>query len=195
MGAVPFDVVLRQFNSGDPAAAAEVVRVYEPYLRGVVRRHLAPALRGRLDSDDVVQSVWVQALAGVRGSGWRFDDEPHLRAFLVRLTRLRLIDQLRQQRLIDEQPLPALAAADPEPAEVAIAGELWEQLVALCPPAHRELLRLRRAGVPTTEIAARTGLHEGSVRRVLGDLARKLAVRWGDNHGNPRANGPPPSIN
>ncbi len=46
----------------------------------------------------------------------------------------------------------------------------------LCPPAHRDLLDLKRRGFPLAEIATRTGLHESSVRRILYDLARKLAV-------------------
>ncbi len=43
--------------------------------------------------------------------------------------------------------------------------------------AHREILFLKRQGLLLTEIAARTGYHEGSIRRILYDLARRLAVR------------------
>ena len=43
-------------------------------------------------------------------------------------------------------------------------------------PAHREILILKRQGLPLAEIAARTGLHEGSIRRILYDLARRLAI-------------------
>ena len=50
-------------------------------------------------------------------------------------------------------------------------------MLALCPPAHRNLLLLRREGVPLAEIAARTGLHPGSIRRILRDLARKIAFK------------------
>jgi RNA polymerase sigma-70 factor (ECF subfamily) len=39
------------------------------------------------------------------------------------------------------------------------------------------VLVLRREGLPLAEIAARTGLHEGSVRRILRRLARELALR------------------
>jgi RNA polymerase sigma-70 factor (ECF subfamily) len=79
----------------------------------------------------------------------------------------------------DEQPgLPA--SARPRPSELAQADELWELLVRLCPPAHRNLLQLRRQGFALAEIAAQTGLHESSVRRILYDLARRLAaVRGG----------------
>jgi RNA polymerase sigma-70 factor (ECF subfamily) len=45
-----------------------------------------------------------------------------------------------------------------------------------CSPAHREILRLKHQGLPLAQIAMRTGLHEGSVRRILYDLARQLAI-------------------
>ena len=41
--------------------------------------------------------------------------------------------------------------------------------------AHRA--ELRRQGLPLTEVAARTGFHEGSVRRILRRLASELAIR------------------
>jgi RNA polymerase sigma-70 factor (ECF subfamily) len=48
-------------------------------------------------------------------------------------------------------------------------------MLALCPPAHHEVLRLRRAGLRLADIAAQTGLHEDSIRRILRKLARQLA--------------------
>jgi RNA polymerase sigma-70 factor (ECF subfamily) len=53
-------------------------------------------------------------------------------------------------------------------------------MLDLCPPEHREVLRLKREGATSAEIAARTGLHEGSVRRILCTLARRLARRHED---------------
>ena len=35
---------------------------------------------------------------------------------------------------------------------------------------------MKRQGLPLAEIAGTTGLHEGSVRRILYDLARRLAI-------------------
>ena len=49
-------------------------------------------------------------------------------------------------------------------------------MLALCPPAHRPLLDLKRQGCSLAEIAAQTGLHPSSVRRILYELARRLAV-------------------
>ena len=50
------------------------------------------------------------------------------------------------------------------------------RMLALCPPAYHELLRLKRQGLPLAKIASRTGLHEGSVRRILRQLLRQLAL-------------------
>jgi RNA polymerase sigma-70 factor (ECF subfamily) len=69
-----------------------------------------------------------------------------------------------------------MAAGQPRPSEVAQAGELWDRMLALCPADHHEVLRLRRSGLPLMEVAARTGMHEGSVRRILRRLARRLSV-------------------
>ena len=79
--------------------------------------------------------------------------------------------------LANERPLgdDDSLADDPPAADMAQADELWEQLLELCPPAHHDLLRLKRQGASLAEIAARTGLHPSSVRRILYDLARRLA--------------------
>src|SRR5215831_654189 len=185
MSADPLEDLLDKLTSGDTAAAEQVFRAYEPYLRMVVRRQLPAKLRTKLDSADIVQSAWVDVLDGFRKAGWRFADVAHLRAFLVKVTRNRFLERLRQHRpaLDREQPLgdadgeAAAPSGDPRPSEEAQANELWEQLLRLCPPAHRELLWLRRQGLSLAEIAARTGLHEGSVRRVLYDLEKRLEAR------------------
>jgi RNA polymerase sigma factor (sigma-70 family) len=185
VSAEPLDILLEKLRSGDDAAAGQVFRAYEPCLRMVVRRQLSPDLRAKFDSQDIVQSVWVHLLRGCRETGWRFADATHLRAFLVQLTRHRFIDHLRRHRgtLEREQPLTEGLPEDtlrddgPRPDDTLEAAELWEQLLELCPPAHWEVLRLKRAGALTAEVAARTGLHEGSVRRILNDLSKRLARR------------------
>lgn len=183
MSVEPLELLLQGMARGDREAVERVFARYEPYLRVVVRRHLPDGLRPKFDSVDVVQSVWACVLNGLRESGWRFQTAEQLRSFLVLVTRHRLTDRYRHyHRALDrEQPLavtpPDLLppSAQPRPSEIAQAEDLWERMLALCPPEHHELLRLKRQGLPLAEIAARTGLHEGSVRRVLRQLARQLA--------------------
>ena len=59
---------------------------------------------------------------------------------------------------------------------MAQGNELWKRMLEQCPPAHREVLVLKRQGHYLSEISERTGLHEGSIRRILYDLARRMAV-------------------
>jgi RNA polymerase sigma-70 factor (ECF subfamily) len=172
--------LLDRMRDGDARAAQEVLLAHEPLLRRVVRRRLSRRLRAKFDSLDVVQSVWVHVLDHFRHNGRGIDSPAHLRHFLMRVTHNCLTDRLRHYRrslqcekpLAEEGPAPA---GRPRPSEVAQANELWENLLAVCPVEHHELLRLKRQGLPLADIAARTGLHEGSVRRVLRRLARALA--------------------
>jgi RNA polymerase sigma-70 factor (ECF subfamily) len=186
MSPEPLEVLLDRLSRGDEQAAEQVFRTYEPYLRKVVRRQLSARLRAKFDSVDIVQSVWVDILQGFRQAGWRFTDAAQLRAFLVKATRNRFIDRYRQhhQALERERPLaqdggaPEPASRQPRPSEVVRAADLWEYLLGRCPPEHHELLRLKRQGLSVPEIAARVGLHEDSIRRILRQLARLVSSQW-----------------
>ena len=178
------DELIERMNEGDVSAAEQAFLAYEPYLRMAVRRQLSGRLRSKLDSMDIVQSVWADVLTGFRQAGWRFTDSSHLRAFLIKVARNRLIDRRRQHHraLEQEQALSQTASEElpqtqqPRPSEIAQENELWKRMWDQCPPAHREILVLKRQGLLLAEIAARTGLHEGSIRRILYDLARRLAL-------------------
>ncbi len=183
MSAAPLDRLMEKLNSGDPAAAEEVFRAYEPYLRMVVRRSLPAHLRAKFDSVDVVQSVWADVFQGFRDQDWRFTNAAQLKSFLAKVARNRLIDRVRhygstaRERSLGSAPAdPGPPDAEPRPSQVAQARELWDQIMALCPPAHRPLVVLKQQGCSLAEIAERTGLHPSSVRRILYGLARRLAA-------------------
>jgi RNA polymerase sigma-70 factor (ECF subfamily) len=179
----PLDNLLAQLCSGDMAAAEQVFLAYEPYLRKAISRHFPASLRARFDPDDIVQSIWADLLRGFREAGWRFIDADHLRGFLFVATRNRLIDRTRQhqkavqreERINDRDQQQFLPSSQPRPSEVAQAGDLWERILARCPPAHRPILALKRDGYSLADIAERTGLHPDSVRRILRTLAGQLA--------------------
>jgi RNA polymerase sigma-70 factor (ECF subfamily) len=173
------DALVDRLRAGDEAAAGELFRAFEPFLRGLVRRRLPGRARSRFDSADVVQSAWAGLLDGLRDARWHFPDAARLRAFLARVVLCRLYDRARPAlaQANREEPLIGLEPPGPEPrpSEHARAGAAWDQLLAVCPPEHRAVLRLRRDGHTCEEIAGRTGMHPGSVRRVLRHLARRVA--------------------
>src|SRR3954451_14333915 len=197
MNAEALDLLLERLTQGEADAAEEIFQTFEPVLRTMVRRWLTPKLRVKFDSMDVVQSVWADVLDDFREAGYRFTHRDHLRAYLTRVTYNHFVNNCRQNRRAIEHERPfsdgelrGLPPSDqPRPSEVVQADELWMMLRDLCRPAHRDLLQLKRQGFPIAEIAARTGLHEGSVRRILYNLARRLAVVRGEPHPLPGSAG------
>ena len=180
----PADELMDRLARGDMQAAGALFDAYAPYLRALVRRQLSDQLRAKFDSADVVQSVWVQVVRRLGRDGWSVDDEARLRALLATIARRRLLTRVRQLSagVAAERAGPDAADAVPDdsrprPSEVVQAAELWDTMLELCPPEHHPVLLLRREGLPLAEIAVRTGLHEGSVRRILRRLARELALR------------------
>lgn len=177
------ETLLEKLNQGDDTAIAAAFEACGPFLRLVARRRMSRRLQAKFDSVDIVQSVWADLVQGFRARRWQFEDVHGLRAFLVQATRNRFLNRARHhraalshERLVSELPRGEVAdAAGTRASEVAQAEDVWDQLLAGSPPSHREILRLRRDGRSLAEIAAHTGLHPGSVRRILYDLARRLA--------------------
>ena len=99
------------------------------------------------------------------------------------MTRNRFVDRVRQhRRALDQeltmpsQNIETLAAVGAQRvSENLHADELWRQMLAVCPPAHYAVLELKRQGASLDEIAAHTGLHKGSVRRILYQVGRVVA--------------------
>jgi RNA polymerase sigma factor (sigma-70 family) len=180
----PPDQWIGRLNEGDVAAVERVFQAYEPYLRIAIRRRLSPRLRSKVDSGDIAQSVFADLIRGVRGGGCHFAGWPQLEAFLRRIAARRVADcyqehgrTLERERSLDETPSQSLGdAAQARPSQVAQGREFWESVLRACPPAHHEIVRLRMRGHRMGEIAARTGMHEGSVRRILYELARRLSI-------------------
>jgi RNA polymerase sigma factor (sigma-70 family) len=179
------DTLLVKLANGEDSAAERVFRDYEPLLRSMVRRRLTPSLRTKFDSMDVVQSVWADLLVAYRSEGWQFENREHLRAFLAKVTYNHFFIHCRKNRRAlkaerslsrsPEEPASLAVSNQPRPSQVVQAVELWESILDSSPPSHAEVFRLKRQGFPLAEIASRTGLHESSVRRIIYELARRLA--------------------
>ena len=136
------DQWIGRLNEGDVEAVERVFLAYEPYLRIAVRRRLSPRLRSKVDSGDIVQSVFADLVRGVRDGGWHFAGRPQLEAFLRRIAWRRLADRyqkhgraLEREHSLDETPSQSLGdAAQARPSQEAQGRELWESVLRACPP-------------------------------------------------------------
>jgi RNA polymerase sigma-70 factor (ECF subfamily) len=178
---------MARLRDGDPDAAREVCRRFGDDIRVVIRRHLDAGLRTQFDSVDFAQDVWATLLTAPPGQ-YVFETPAALRAFLARVARDKVIDAARhwsaaraggprvttaaegRQTALDEVPSSA-----PQPSELAIAGELWEQLLSLIPASHRMVAERMREGYTYDEIASMTRISTRTIRRIsqrLKELAR-----------------------
>ena len=109
------DQWIGRMNEGDVAAVERVFLAYEPYLRIAIRRRLSPRLRSKVDSGDIVQSVFADLVRGVRDGGWHFAGRPQLQALLRRIAWRRLADRyqkhapaLKREQSLEETPSRSL---------------------------------------------------------------------------------------
>jgi DNA-directed RNA polymerase specialized sigma24 family protein len=112
-----FSQFLAAVRAGDQQAASELVRRYEPYLRGIIRMRLQHApLRRLLDSMDICQSVL--ALFFARAAQNRFDIQTpeQLARLLARMAVRKFLNKARRQGNHPDSLPAGWDLIDPEPS-------------------------------------------------------------------------------
>ena len=174
-----------RFSSGDDLAA--FIESHRRQLLAYVDRNIGPALRSRLEPDDIVQEVVISALA----SPEQFNADGR--------DPFRLLCQLAEQRIIDahrhhvgakkrsanrevSMDAPAgggdgfgfvdlLVASITSPSQAFSHDQKefrLQQAIAELNDEQKEILRLRFVeGLPTKDIAERMGKSDGSIRVML----------------------------
>lgn len=187
-GTDDFLALLDACRRNDPAATAELVRRYLPYVRAAVRRRLAASMRIRFDSHDFAQDVW---LSFFRVALDREDlrDEGTLVAYLSQMARLKVAEEYRHQttqkvgltRAVPLSETTNAATREPTPSANVLADDEWERLTANLPDRERQMLQMLRDGHTHADTAATFQLSEKTVQR----LVRRLLSRGGPP-GEPR---------
>jgi RNA polymerase sigma-70 factor (ECF subfamily) len=149
----PDDVVrfVKAARGGDRAAFAVLYRRFSRAVHGIVMARVA-----RGDVDDIVQDVFILAMERLS----TLHDAAAFAGWLAAIARHRAVDHLRRVPRTTELPeLVAPGGGDRAEAMAALAA------IRSLPPAYSETLTLRLVeGLTGPEIAASTGLTEGSVR-------------------------------
>lgn len=180
--------LLQRVRDGDQAAAAEMVRQFEPELRRAVRVRLSdPRLRRLIDTVDVCQSVLANFF--VRVSVGEFDlhqPEQALHLLLV-MARNKLRDKARRQQAVrrDQRRLEAqanldgVAGREPSPDRVAAGRDLLAEVRRLLSDEERHLADRRAQGREWTEIAAELGIQPDAARKKLSRALDRVVARLG----------------
>ena len=175
-------------TNGDADALEELVQAYLPRLRAFVRVRLGSGLQRREASSDVVQSI-CRELFGAREC-FEFRGEAQFRGWLftAALNKIREKHRRHHQARRDlgrelsqgDRPLGMVsdgAAADPLYAAIAKENaHLLESALDRLGEGDREVIALARlAGIPLTEIAARSERTPDAVRKQLGRALLRLS--------------------
>ncbi len=186
--------ILERIRVGDGAGWEDLYRRYHDELLFVVRRKLGSRLRSVLESEDVLQSVAIEALKALprfvpRGEG-------SLRAFLHTLVLNKIRDradtfgaQKRQGVVALTDSLAARVAAPeaPEPTYYNAAYQRLEAAMARLPEEMHNVLLLRRMeGLSSKEVAERLGKSDAAVRKLYSRALAQLAMFTGETGGESR---------
>lgn len=186
------DRVIEQLRRGDSRAAEELFARFAGQLRALVQKKLGWRYRRKFDADDVVQSVFKSFIRLQTAERLSFDSWDALWGLLSlitirkcsrRLEYLRAacrdiarersghihVDDLERSRT-DLQAF----AREPTPADAAILAETIARLLEPLDERERQIATLALQGYGTTEISARVGRSERTVRRVLGRIRDEL---------------------
>ena len=164
----------------DPAATAELVRRYLPYVRAAIRRRLAASMRIRFDSHDFAQDVWMSFFRAAVDRA-ELQDEGQLVAYLSEMARLKVAEEYRHQttqkiglsRDVPFSPTVDPTGRDPSPSQAAVADDEWERLTAGLPERERRMLQMLREGHTHADTAATFQISEKTIQR----LVRRLFTR------------------
>lgn len=188
-GGDSFPELIQRVRAGDPQAAEDLVREYEPTVRVVVRRRLTdPNLRRVLDSIDICQSILAQFFVRAAAGQFEIDGPEQLLKLLATMARNKITSYARKQQAARRTPpsgphTPFGAEpvdASSSPSQVAIMHELRERFLEGLSPEERYIVDLRADGRSWTEIAAEVGGTPDGLRmqhtRVIARLTDDLGL-------------------
>lgn len=185
-----FHELMRRVQSGDPDAAAALVRSYEEDIRLEVRVRLRVQngrVRRMFDSMDIVQSVLASFFAGVAAGRFAPDNPHQLLSLLVAMTRNKLLTQVRNQHRLRRdvrrvQPFEASAelhGPDESPSQVVAIRELLDEFRKRLSIEERLLSDRRASGDGWNAIATELGGTPDGRRKQLERAFARVAQELG----------------
>jgi RNA polymerase sigma factor (sigma-70 family) len=183
-----FADLLRRVRAGDPQAAEDLVRQYEPALRLELRLRLGdPRLRRRFGASDVCQAVLLSFFVRAAAGQYELRGPRDLVKLLAAMARRKLAFQVRRERAPprDYRRTEPLAGADPaaapgpSPSRQAEAADLLRQFRRRLSEEERALAELRARGLGWAEVAAELGGTPEGRRKQLARAVQRVSRELG----------------
>lgn len=174
--------LLKLWRAGDEDAARALFDAYVERLVALARRRLTQRLAGRVDPEDIVQSVFRTFFGRVKAGQFRIEQQDDLCKLLMRITVHKTLRQVAYHKADKRDPRHESAASndqadermrellDQEPtpdAAVAFIDQL-EHFLARLKPEERQILEMRLQGFSNEEIVEKLDLkYDRKIRRII----------------------------
>ena len=175
-----------RIQSGDEAAARELVQKYEKELLREVRRRLRdPNLRRVLDSMDICQSVLANFFPRAADRQFELKSSEDLKGLLIEMVKNKICDHARAQKTqkrdtqrmhpqsVDEM---SLADSDETPSMIASKKETLERIRERLSPAELQIAELWCDGQPWESISVRIKESPEALRKRLERAIKRVRV-------------------
>lgn len=178
-----------RLRDADEAALAAIVKEYEVEIRRAATMRIGPLLRPHLDSVDLVQSVYITLLKGLRGDKFHIAGPQELVALSAEIIRRKVAQvwkRLKRRTELntnltgtreDDEHVIVNRDGEPDPMADAEMRDAIERIMQECDPADRKLLQLRLEGNSTAEAARALDADPDVLRVRLSRLRKRLTER------------------
>lgn len=188
-----FDELMARVAEGSQDAAWEIIQRYSANILRTVRRSLPDELRRKLDSVDIVQSVWKSLLAKntpldglssaaefvayIAGMAKKkvYEADRHYKGTKARDIRREVPYETTYAEGGGSDPLPTTTIgrvdlASDRPEMIVDVRERWKRSMETCGPRAAKIVELRLRRLSDEEICAQLGVSANTVRRDLQKL-------------------------
>jgi RNA polymerase sigma-70 factor, ECF subfamily len=190
-----FAEFLARLRAGDDAAARQLFQRFARQLITLARNRFDPALKHKVDPEDVVQSAFKSFFLRYGGGNLEVGNWNSLWGLLTLITVRKCAERVAYHRAAcrdaalevsapagrEGAPWLEVFGREPTPLEAAELNETVEQLLASLDEDERPVLELSLQGYTTREISERLGRAERTVRLLRECVRKRLERLQGDN--------------
>lgn len=180
-----------QAKEGDSEAISVLYRLYERRLKGAAKSKLGEQLRAKMETVDLVQSVWKDCLSDMKDFEYR-DPESFFHWLLTKVLRkiqdkarffsANKRDYAKEKQLLTKDAMlndgDSPFSSDPTPSQAAMADEELDHLMSLLDhltDSQRQTVVLRlRDKMNFVEIGKVIGKSPDSVRKIYGRALNRI---------------------
>jgi RNA polymerase sigma-70 factor (ECF subfamily) len=184
-------LLVELFRAGDQQAAQRLYEVYVERLVALARRRISQRLAGRLDPEDVVQSVFRTFFQRAREGQFRIAEQDDLCKLLMRITVHKTLRKVAFHKAAKrnltlemgqgaepQEQMQQLLDREPTPLEAVTFLDQLEHFLGRLRPQERQIIEMRLQGCSNDEIAEKLGIYDRKIRRAI-EHVRVLAEQEG----------------